>query len=174
MSKARLIITAVIIEGRTQAEVAATYGLSKGWVSKLIARYNAEGETAFEPRSRRPRTSPGALDGRLVELILELRHKLTVAGLDAGPDTIAWHLEQHHATVVSRSTISRHLSRAGLVTPSPGNVRRPPTSGSKHRCRTRRGSPTSPTTGSPDPTAPQAPTWRSSAGSTTAPATHFR
>jgi len=126
MSKARLIITAVIIEGRTQAEVAATYGLSKGWVSKLIARYNAEGETAFEPRSRRPRTSPGALDGRLVELILELRHKLTVAGLDAGPDTIAWHLEQHHATVVSRSTISRHLSRAGLVTPEPR--KRPKTS----------------------------------------------
>jgi transposase InsO family protein len=126
MSKARLIITAVIIEGRTQAEVAATYGLSKGWVSKLIARYNAEGETAFEPRSRRPRTSPGALDGRLVELLLELRHKLTVAGLDAGPDTIAWHLEQHHATVVSRSTISRHLSRAGLVTPEPR--KRPKTS----------------------------------------------
>jgi len=33
MSKARLVITAVIIEGRTQAEVAATYGVSKGWVS---------------------------------------------------------------------------------------------------------------------------------------------
>ena len=44
MSKARLVITAVIIEGRTQAEVAKSYGVSKGWVSKLIARYNAEGE----------------------------------------------------------------------------------------------------------------------------------
>ncbi len=44
MSKARLVITAVIIEGRTQAEVAATYGVSNGWVSKLIARYNAEGD----------------------------------------------------------------------------------------------------------------------------------
>jgi len=126
MSKARLVITAVIIEGRTQAEVAATYGVSKGWVSKLIARYNAEGETACEPRSRRPRTSPGALDGRLVELIHELRNKLDTAGLDAGPDTIAWHLEQHHATVASRSTISRHLVRAGLVTAEP--KKRPKTS----------------------------------------------
>jgi transposase InsO family protein len=119
MSKARLVITAVIIEGRTQAEVAKTYGVSKGWVSKLIARYNTEGETAFEPRSRRPRTSPGATDSSVVELILDLRQKLSTAGLDAGPDTIAWHLEHHHHQVVSRSTISRHLAHAGLVTPEP-------------------------------------------------------
>ena len=58
MSKARLIITAVIVEGRSQAEVARDYGVSKGWVSKLVARYRAEGEAAFEPRSRRPFTSP--------------------------------------------------------------------------------------------------------------------
>jgi transposase InsO family protein len=119
MSKARLVITAVIVEGRTQAEVAKTYGVSKGWVSKLIARYNAEGETAFEPRSRRPRTSPGALEPRVVALILQLREQLSTAGLDAGPDTIAWHLSQHHQLVVSRSSISRTLTRAGLVTPEP-------------------------------------------------------
>ncbi len=119
MSKARLVITAVILEGRTQTEVAKAYGVSKGWVSKLIARYNAEGETAFEPRSRRPKTSPGALDPTVVELIHQLRTKLDHAGLDAGPETIAWHLEHHHDTVVARSTISRHLARAGLVTPEP-------------------------------------------------------
>ena len=119
MSKARLVITAVVIEGRTQAEVARSYGVSKGWVSKLIARYNAEGEAAFEPRSRRPRSSPGALDPATADLILELRKKLTTGGLDAGPDTIAWHLTHHHRVVVSRSTISRHLAKAGLVVPEP-------------------------------------------------------
>ena len=119
MSKARLVITAVVIEGRTQAEVASTYGVSKGWVSKLIARYRAEGDAAFEPRSRRPKTSPAALDPAVVELILQLRNKLATAGLDAGPDTIAWHLEHHHGSQVSRSTISRHLAHAGLVTPEP-------------------------------------------------------
>jgi transposase InsO family protein len=119
MSKARLVITAVVVEGRSQAEVAAAYGVSKGWVSKLVARYRSEGEVAFEPRSRRPKTSPGGIDASVVELILQLRDKLATAGLDAGPDTIAWHLAQHHGTAVSRSTISRYLARAGLVTPEP-------------------------------------------------------
>ncbi|KQT02047.1 hypothetical protein ASG23_01370 [Cellulomonas sp. Leaf395] len=54
MSKLRLVITAVVLEGRSQAEVAREYGMSKGWVSKLVARYRAEGESAYEPRSRRP------------------------------------------------------------------------------------------------------------------------
>ena len=48
MSKARLLITAVIIEGRSQADVARDYGVSPGWVSKLIARYRLEGDSAFE------------------------------------------------------------------------------------------------------------------------------
>jgi len=87
MSKARLVITAVILEGRTQADAAATYGVSKGWVSKLIARYRAEGEAAFEPRSRRPRTSPAALEEPVVRLVLGLRERLAGAGLDAGPET---------------------------------------------------------------------------------------
>jgi transposase InsO family protein len=119
MSKARLVITAVIVEGRSQAEAAATYGVSKGWVSKLVARYNAEGEEAFEPRSRRPKTSPRSLDQATVDLIVGLREELTGAGLDAGPETIAWHLAQHHKRVVSRSTIARQLARAGLVIPEP-------------------------------------------------------
>ncbi|MEN3541355.1 IS481 family transposase [Microbispora sp. ZYX-F-249] len=119
MSKARLIITAVVVEGRSQAEVARSYGVSKGWVSKLVARYRQQGEGAFEPRSRRPKTSPTAIDAATVELIVRLRKDLSGQGLDAGPDTIAWHLHQHHQVTVSRATISRYLTRAGLVTPEP-------------------------------------------------------
>ena len=96
MSKARLVITAVITEGRTQGEVARAYGVSQGWVSRLVARYRAEGEAAFEPRSRRPRTSPRAIDDATVSLIIGLRKDLAGQGLDAGPGTIAWHLEHHH------------------------------------------------------------------------------
>lgn len=119
MSKAKLVITAVVLEGRTQAEVARTYGVSKGWVSKLVARYRAEGEAAFQPRSRRPHSSPNQTPTATIELITTLRRNLAATGLDAGPDTIRWHLEHHHSITVSSATISRHLTRAGLVTPEP-------------------------------------------------------
>ena len=120
MSTARLIITAVVLEHRTQAEVARTYGVSKGWVSKLITRYRSEGEGAFETRwSRRPKTTPNATPDSAVALILDLRRKLVKSGLDAGPDTIPWHLAQHHQVTVARATISRHLAKAGLVRPEP-------------------------------------------------------
>jgi transposase InsO family protein len=48
-----------------------------------------------------------------------LRKKLTEAGLDAGPDTIAWHLQHHHKIKVSTATIARTLTRQGLVIPEP-------------------------------------------------------
>jgi transposase-like protein len=96
MSKARLVITAVVSEGRTQGEVARQYGVSQGWVGRLVARYRAEGQASFEPRSRRPKTSPGAISPEIVDLIVRLRKELSGQGLDAGPDTIAWHLRHHH------------------------------------------------------------------------------
>jgi len=119
MSKARLVITAVTVEKRPVSEVARTYGVARSWVYALVARYRAEGEAAFEPRSRRPRSSPRAIPDATAELIARLRKELAGAGLDAGPATIAWHLAHHHATVVSRATISRSLARAGRVTPQP-------------------------------------------------------
>jgi len=118
VSKRRLVITAVL-NGESQSEVARTYGVSQGWISRLLARYRLEGEAAFLPRSRRPRSSPTATSAEAVELIVRLRKELTDAGLDAGPQTIAWHLEHHHQVHVSVATISRQLTRAGLVVPEP-------------------------------------------------------
>jgi transposase len=108
-----------LLEGRTQAEAAAAYGVSKGWVSKLVARYRAEGESAFTPRSRRPRSSPIATPGATVERIVRLRKELAEQGLDAGPDTICWHLGHHHGLKVSRTTVARLLAARGLVRPEP-------------------------------------------------------
>ncbi len=118
MSKRRLVITAVLA-GRSQSEVARTYGVSQGWISKLMARYLLEGEAAFELLSRAPASSPGATPPQSVELVLQLRKELTEAGLDAGADTIGWHLTHHYATTLSRATINRILVRAGAVTPEP-------------------------------------------------------
>ena len=87
-SKARLVITALFVDHQTPAEVAARYGVHRAWVYKLKARYQAEGDAALEPRSRRPKTTPTALDPALVDLIVRLRKELAEAGLDAGPETI--------------------------------------------------------------------------------------
>lgn len=126
MSKARLVITAVVVEGRSQSEVAREYGVSQGWISRLVARYRLEGEEAFEPRSRRPLTSPTRLPQPTIELIVTLRNDLLSKGLDHGPHTIAWHLRHHHGLTVSVNSIHRHLRAAGLVTPTP--QRRPKSS----------------------------------------------
>jgi transposase InsO family protein len=119
VSKARLVITAVLIEGRSQSDVARDYGVSQSWVSRLLKRYSLEGEAAFDSRSRRPHTSPTRLAQSTIDLIIELRRTLAGKGLDAGPHTIAWHLQHHHQLEVSVASISRHLHAAGLVEPSP-------------------------------------------------------
>lgn len=101
------------------AEVARTYGLSRSWVHELVARHRAEGDTAFEPRSRARHTPPAAIPAATRRLIVRLRTDLTDAGLDAGADTIAWHLTNHHQITVSRASIYRTLRAAGLITANP-------------------------------------------------------
>jgi transposase InsO family protein len=118
MSKRRLVITAVLA-GQSQSEVARSYAVSQGWISRLMARYWVEGEAVFEPRSRAPKTSPGTTPAATVELVLRLRKQLDESGLDAGADTIGWHLAHHHGTTLSRATINRILIRAGTVVPDP-------------------------------------------------------
>lgn len=119
MSLRRAVVLSVTVERLSQADTARLYGVSKGFVSKLLARYRAEGDAAFEPRSRRPRTSPAALGDDSIELIVNLRAELADQGLDAGPHTISWHLAHHHGLSVSVSTIRRRLIDAGLIEPQP-------------------------------------------------------
>jgi transposase len=114
----RLVITAVLA-GSSRSEAARTFGVSQGWISRLMKRYAAEGEAAFEPRSRAPRTSPTATAATTIDLVLELRKKLSEAGLDAGADTLDWHLQHHHQITLAPATINRILVRAGQVSPDP-------------------------------------------------------
>jgi transposase len=120
MSLARLVITAVVVEGRSKSAVAREYGLSRFWVHQLVNRFVAEGETAFEPRSRRPHSSPHAVGLEVEDQILRLRKTLTKNGLDAGAETIAAHLQSAGVDPVPAvSTIWRVLSRRGFVIPQP-------------------------------------------------------
>jgi transposase InsO family protein len=119
VSKARLVITAVIVEGRSVREVSTAYGVARSWIYELLARYRKEGDQALEPRSRRPHSQPRAIPATTAELIIRLRRELTGQGLDAGSHTIAWHLAEQHQLTVSEATIWRTLQRAGLIIPEP-------------------------------------------------------
>jgi transposase InsO family protein len=114
-----LVITAVVHEQRPVSEVASSYGVHRSWIYRLLSRYKVEGEAAFASRSRRPHRSPTAIGIDVVERILKLRAELESQGLDAGPDTIAWHLATHHDISVSAATIRRRLHKAGAITPQP-------------------------------------------------------
>ncbi len=85
MSLARVVITAVLIEGRSKSEVARDVGMSRQWVRTLVQRYLAEGDSAFEPRSRRPHSNPRrVVTNEVEEQIVGLRNQLSDQGLDAG------------------------------------------------------------------------------------------
>lgn len=73
----------------------------------------------MEPRSARPHTSPQRTSDEVRAQVLELRVNLSAAGLDSGPETIAWHLSERGYLAPSTSTIRRVLVQAGLVVAQP-------------------------------------------------------
>jgi transposase InsO family protein len=119
MSLGQLVVTAVRIEGRTKAEVARDYGVSRRWVYELCRRFDAQGEAGLEPRSRRPGASPRRTPEAVEDEIVELRKDLLDQGLDAGAHTIAVHLSRRHGRSPAPATIWRILHRRGFVTPQP-------------------------------------------------------
>jgi transposase len=119
MSMARLVVTAVRVQGRPISQVARDYGVSRRWVHELVRRYDRAGEAGLAPRSRRPHTSPQAIAPTVEEQIVALRNQLTDQGLDAGAQTIAYHLTKQGTPAPSPATIWRVLTRRGLITPQP-------------------------------------------------------
>src|SRR5215207_7171384 len=119
MSRARVAVLQVVSMQLSVTQAATEYGISRRHLHRLLARYRDGGLDALEPRSRRPKTTPIATPETIRERVIELRVQLTAGGLDAGPHTIAWHLEQEGLRAPAPATISRILKRAGLITPQP-------------------------------------------------------
>jgi transposase InsO family protein len=119
MGMPQLVVTAVLVEGRSKSEVAREYGVSRRWVITLVQRYLAEGPTGLEPRSRRPLTSPQRTAQELEDEVVALCKDLDKSGHEAGAATIAFHLQQRHGDSPAVSTIWRILSQRGFVTPQP-------------------------------------------------------
>jgi len=82
MSLARVVVTAVLVEGRSKASVARDYGVARSWVYELLKRFEQEGEAAFEPRSRRPHTNPRSTPLEVEDDIVRWRKHLIDAGLE--------------------------------------------------------------------------------------------
>ena len=119
MGVERYVIEAVVRDRRSHREVARSAGVSKAWVTKLLARYREGGDAALEPRSRRPKSCAHAVGDDIQAAIIELRHQLDAAGYDNGPHTIAHHLRLTHPDIPSVATIWRILKRHGLITGQP-------------------------------------------------------
>jgi transposase InsO family protein len=119
MDLARYVVEAVVLEGRSYREVARGHGVSKSWVGKLVGRFREGGYEAIAPRSRAARTIPHRTPADVEDTIVALRKDLTDQGLDAGAETIRYHLALRRGEVPSVSTIWRVLRRRGFVTPQP-------------------------------------------------------
>jgi hypothetical protein len=131
MSKARLVITAVTVEKCPVSEVARAYGVARSWIYALLARYQAEGDAAFEPRSRRPVTSPSAISLDAADLIVRLRKELAGQGLDAGPHTIATWMQ---TTGTALLVAERRTTGADKITDFPDSSLAPEPRGMIWRC----------------------------------------
>lgn len=119
MSHVRVAVLKVVSQQATVGEAAREIGLSRRQLQRYLARYREGGLEALEPRSRRPRTNPNRTPEPIRRRVVELRLALAGQGLDAGPLTIAWHLEREGLAAPSASTIRRILHGAGLIRPEP-------------------------------------------------------
>jgi transposase InsO family protein len=119
MSRARVAVLQIVSKQLSVTAAAAQYGISRRHLHRLLSRYREGGLEALEPRSRRPRTTPIATPETVRARVIELRQKLIAHGLDAGPVTIAWHLQREGLKPPAPATISRILKHAGLIVAQP-------------------------------------------------------
>lgn len=99
-------------------EFCQQHGISTWFFWALRRRYEAEGEAALEPKSRAPHHVANRTSVEVEDAIVAKRKELVDAGLDAGADTIVWHLEGM-VGLPSASTVMRILRRRGFVAPEP-------------------------------------------------------
>jgi transposase len=106
--------------GRPIAELASSHDVHRSWLYKLLKRYRLEGPGGLQARSRRPHRSPSRIVDRYEDEIVSMRKELLDIGVDAGAETIRYHLQKRHSEAVpSVSSIWRVLKARGFVTPQP-------------------------------------------------------
>lgn len=94
--------------------------ISRNTFYTLLDRFRNDGAAAFTTRSTRPKSSPSSTSPQVCEAIVRARKELDDAGLDNGPISIRWRLEDNGlCPLPSRSTIYRTLTDRGLIVAEP-------------------------------------------------------
>ena len=103
-----------------QWEAAERLGLSERGFRKLLSRYRTEGDRAVV-HALRGRLSKRRFDERLKKRMLRIVER---EYRDFGPTLAAEYLRTHHGLRVSRETLRKWLSEAGLWRAKPRRVER--------------------------------------------------
>ena len=148
MDMGRFLIETHLRTGKPIKQLAAAHGVSSSWLFKLLRRYRLEGDAGLAPRSRRPKRSPTRISDVYEDEIVALRKQLLDDGLDAGAETIHFHLSERRSDVPSVSTIWRVLKARGFITPQPHKRPKSSYRASPRICPTSAGRPMSPTSSS--------------------------
>jgi hypothetical protein len=119
MSKARVVVLEVVSGNLSVSAAARAYGMSRQHIHRLLKRYRGGGLEAVDPRSRRPASNPRAVSDDVIIAIVTLREQLSAGGLDAGPLTLRWHLNQRGLPVPSTSQCTQAaVSRSTSARPA--------------------------------------------------------
>jgi transposase InsO family protein len=110
-------VLAVIGDGRSISEVAASWGVSRQTLHTWLARYEAEGLEGLADRSHRPVSCPHQMPAAVEVAVLEARRRHP----GWGPRRIVFELGKGGVRA-SESGVYRALRRAGLI--EPGRRRR--------------------------------------------------
>ncbi|WP_238402523.1 IS481 family transposase [Cellulomonas sp. H30R-01] len=105
-------VLAVLADGRTITEVAASWGVSRQTLHAWLARYEGGGLEALADRSHRPGRCPHPINPEVEVAVWELQR----AHPGWGPIRIRFELDRR-GVAVSRSAAYRALRRAGLIDP---------------------------------------------------------
>lgn len=96
------------------------HGISRSWFYEVRNRYVAHGEAGLELRSRAAHTVSNKTPVWVEDEIVRVRKELDDDGLDAGAETIWWHLEPVLGDALpSVSTIWRILKDRGMIVDDP-------------------------------------------------------
>ena len=119
MSERRQFVDECLRGANSMTALCASYGISRRVGYKWLTRFLVDGDRALCDHSRRPRTSPWAVDAELATLLLAARRRHPTWG----PRKILAYLEPRHprATFPAASTVGALFKRHGLVRPKRGH-----------------------------------------------------